>query len=80
MVRTCSTYGGDRSKISHVRPYFASMHASLMRCEFFLLDARPASPDRRPPSRPRFARAHETRGLIADSGLLTQWEFSCWSF
>ena len=26
-------YGGDRSKISRVRPYFASMHASLMRCE-----------------------------------------------
>ena len=26
-------YRGDRSKISRVRPYFASMHASLMRSE-----------------------------------------------
>ena len=60
-VRVSSMYArlrtGGISKFSHVRPYFASIHASLMRCVFLLLDARPASPDRRAASRPRFASA-----------------------
>ena len=44
-----STYRGGRSKISRVRPYFASMHASMMRCENFFTGratrvARPPTP------------------------------------
>ena len=57
-----------------------------MRCEkYFTIIPRRATGFAGPPSPvapPLRARAHETRGLlvISDSGSLTQWEFSCWSF
>ena len=79
MTRMTRAYGGDRLKISRVRPYFAFMYASLMRCGIFLLliDALRQTAE---PRRARFARAHETRGLIPDSGLLAPSGFPCWSF
>ena len=49
----CSSYGGDRSKISRVLENFSSMDVSLMRFDMFLLDARPDSPDRRAPVAPQ---------------------------
>ena len=54
-------YGGDWSNIFRVRPYFASMHASLMRFEFFYLTRDPLRQTAEP-RRVTSSRAHTKRG------------------